>query len=326
MHTSTRTILAVVMTASLAGLAAPAEAHGRQDDGSPGRIAFGRVDPTLDDTVIHVVNPDGSNLRRLIPGPHECPHWSPDGTQIATCGDPTNSATRIIDAATGTSRLLAMPDATLFTACFVWSPDAARLACESFSDTDPGRNGIYSIRTSDGRGLRRITTNPGGDDNPGSYSPDGRQLVFSRSSANGDPLGLFVVRIDGTGLRRLTPPGALVSSTGDWSARANEIVFARQDSPDVHTSMWIIRADGRGLREIRVRGLRCGGSVLDPAAAGCGQPTWSPNGQEVAFAVHVGNSTEHDIYTARTNGRQATQVTSGAVDEGPDWGRSPAGR
>jgi Tol biopolymer transport system component len=48
--------------------------------------------------------------------------------------------------------------------------------------TDPSRNGIYTIRSSDGGGLTRITSHPGGDDNPGDDSPDGKRMVFVRSN------------------------------------------------------------------------------------------------------------------------------------------------
>ncbi|HET9521830.1 MAG TPA: hypothetical protein VFO73_12340, partial [Candidatus Limnocylindrales bacterium] len=47
-----------------------------------GRIVFGRFDPTLGDTVIYAVNPDGSHLVKLRPEVHEGPHWSPDGRRI----------------------------------------------------------------------------------------------------------------------------------------------------------------------------------------------------------------------------------------------------
>jgi Tol biopolymer transport system component len=67
----------------------------------------------------------------------------------------------------------------------VWSPDSKRLACESFGDTDPSRNGIYTIRSSDGAGLTRMTSNPGGDDLPGDYSPQGKRFVFARFDQNG---------------------------------------------------------------------------------------------------------------------------------------------
>jgi hypothetical protein len=40
---------------------------------------------------------------------------------------------------------------------------------------------MYTIRSSDGGGLLRITTNPGGEDDPVDYSPDGTQIAFIRT-------------------------------------------------------------------------------------------------------------------------------------------------
>ena len=107
----------------------------------------------------------------------------------------------LVDVVTGDVRGVATPDPTLELHCdFGWSPDGERLVCEGYGVDDPGRNGIYSVRASDGGGLVRITSNPDGGDIPGDYSPDGTRLVFERF--DGDvPTGMFVVGIadDGAG-------------------------------------------------------------------------------------------------------------------------------
>ena len=48
-------------------------------------------------------------------------------------------------------------------------------ACEGWDDSNPARNGIYTVRASDGGGLTRVTTSPGGGhDVAGDYSGDDR--------------------------------------------------------------------------------------------------------------------------------------------------------
>ena len=169
-----------------------------------GMIAFARLDPGSGETVTYTANPDGSHVHQLVPGFSGFPHWSPDGSEIAVlCCD---RAAVIVDPDTGSFRELAMPDSGLFVACPVWSPDGSRLACGGFGELDPRRTGIYTIRSSDGGGLTRVTSNPGGADEVGSYAPDGKRLVFARTNRDGD-VGIYAVRLNGSGLRRITPPG-----------------------------------------------------------------------------------------------------------------------
>ena len=78
-----------------------------------------------------------------------------------------------------------MPDPELFTGCAIWAPSGKGLACEGNSEVDPTRNGVYTVRASDGKDLTRMTSNPGGIDSPLSYSPDGTQLLLARTKAAG---------------------------------------------------------------------------------------------------------------------------------------------
>ena len=64
-------------------------------------------------------------------------------------------------------------DPTLFNPCGSPSPDGTLLLFETFSE-DGSQNGIHTIRSSDGGGLTQITSNPGGDDVPGSWSSNGK--------------------------------------------------------------------------------------------------------------------------------------------------------
>jgi len=315
------------LVALIAMSATPAAANAPQANG---QILFARFDPLLDDNVIYTVNPDGSHERQVLPLALGCPHWSPDGTRIVTCGGPANSATTLINPDDGSYRLLPMPDPdNLFTACPVMSPDAARLACEGIGQTDPSLNGIYTIRTSDGGGLTRMTSNPGGDDIPGDYSPQGKRLVFARFDRDGDPIALFVVKIDGAGLRQITPTRTIFSGGGggnDWSPQGNEIVFSQRVTPDVRSSLWVVNADGSGLHEIHLQGQPpCGGPISDPTARGCFEPRWSPDGKKIVFGIFTAVA-GRNIYTVNADGTGLTQVTHGDDDILPDWGTHPLTR
>jgi Tol biopolymer transport system component len=328
-----RKLIALGLLAGVAALAAlaamPADAKA---PGPNGRIAFARFDPALDGTVTYTANPDGSGVQQLFSGgPSGAPRWSPDGSQVAilaACTDgEENCALTVVNPDTGTFRQLKMTDPNLFTACIVWSPDSKRLACEGFGEPDPSRNGIYTIRSSDGGGLTRMTSNPGGDDLPGDYSPQGKRLVFARFDQNGDPVGLYVVKTNGSHPRPITPPGTIVSSAGDWSPQGNAILFARRVSADMRNSLWVVHSNGSGLHEIRLQAQpACGGPISAPTSRGCIHPRWSPDGKKIIFSIFTETAAGEveNIYTVNADGTGLTQITThGGADGPPDWGTHP---
>ena len=315
-------LVAVLALALVAIAALPAGAAPRQANG---QIAFARFNPALDDTQLYVVNPDGAG-QRLVEAPTdtaECPSWSPDGTRIATCGGPggLSDSARIWNPDDGSYRVVPNPDpADFFLPCWLWSRDGSRLACEGFGLNDDSLNGIYSIRSSEGGGLVRITSAPGGDDIPGDSSPDGNRMVFLRATLD----ALFVVNTNGTGLKQITPADFGLSSFGSWSPQGNEIVFSRHVTPDVHSSIWVVHADGTGLHEINVQpASACGGANADPNAKGCNSPTWSPNGTKIAFVRSFHNDVDGEVYTVNVDGTGLTQVTNAPGANSPDWGTHP---
>jgi WD40-like Beta Propeller Repeat len=291
--------------------------------GTNGQITFARFNPALGDTQVYVVNPDSTG-QRLVQGPTdigEGPRWFPDGAHIATGGSPAlpGGGSRIINPDDGTFRDIGGQDPGLFNPCGIPSPDGTLLLCETFS-ADGSQNGIHTIRSSDGGGLTPITSVPGGDDIPGGWSPNGKRIVFLRTTVD----ALFVVNTNGTGLKQITPAGLDFSSFGDWSPQGNEIVFSQHVTPDVHSSIWVVHTDGTGLHEINVQpASACGGANADPSALGCNEPTWSPDGTKFAFTRSHNNDVDGEIYTVNVDGTGLTQVTHAPGSGNADWGTHP---
>jgi Tol biopolymer transport system component len=320
------TLRFLVATALMTLTATPAAAKPR---GVNGQIVFGRDDPLLGH-VLYTINPDGSHERRVLPFGLGLPHWSRDGSAIVADATAAGDAAWIIDPDTGTHRALPNPDPAAFDIfpCGVPSPDFERLACGGFGK-DPSLNGIYTVRTSDGGGLRRLTSDTI-EDEIGDYSPDGKRLVYLHFPPEvfaDDPpdfglAGLFVLKVKGTGTRKIAP---CCSSGGSWSPQGNQIVFSwSPPSFQVHSTIWLVHRDGSGLRQVPIPQSFCGGPRADPDARGCVDPVWSPDGRKIVFRLTTpGFGEGGDLYTMNADGTDLTQITQDGDVEFPDWGTHP---
>jgi Tol biopolymer transport system component len=317
-----RKLIVLGLLAALAVLAAlTALPAGAKVAGPNGRIAFAREDPegTDGETYSYTANPDGSDVQPLLPEFHSAfPRWSPDGSEVAvvselgeSCQVSCTGHTVVIDPDSGDYRVLApqgLP--TVGTYCSVWSPDATHFACEGGNDFDSSVNGVYTIRSSDGGGLTRLTDGGGGYDIPIDYSPDGTELVFGRFDVPNRPAkansALFVVALDSGEARRITPWG-FADNAGSWSPDGTKIVFEHFGFP------FVVRPDGTGLRKI---------SLATNQRSGAGDFSWSPDGSRISFLLFT--RAGHGIATAKADGSDVSFVTSSPTfDHMADWGAHP---
>jgi Tol biopolymer transport system component len=311
----------VVLAFLAAGIAAlfaiPAAANPR---GTNGKIVTGGFNTALGQDQVYSVDPDGSDFTLLVEGNNSSAgQWSYDGSRITVGNDVLGQAIFDFDTGVLTSLDLGAQYPDLFLPCPVWSPDDKRLACEGGSLTDPSLNGIYTVRSSDGGGLQRVTSDPGGDC-PSDYSPNGKRIVFERWSVG----EFFTVKLDGSGLRQITPDGmTLTECNGSWSPQGNEILFsAHVPNADYRSTTWVVHSDGTGLRQIPIPG--CGGPFSDPTSISCFSPSWSPDGQKIVF-VRLPAGGQRDLYTVNADGSDLFQVTNTPEIEegGGDWGTHP---
>jgi len=276
-----------------------------------GLILYGDWDPETQRADWHTVRPDGSQIRDL--GLRTtCAVWFPDGNEILITDD-TSSRDRgplrpaIVDPDGSNLRLLGAtrnPDLNL--GCGDVSPDGTRLALEGFGQGDePGLDGIYTVRASDGGGLTRLLQGPVA---PPRYSPDGTRLSFFDTKEGVSPTGsgaLFVMRADGTDLRRITPWGFAFDDHA-WSPDGEWIVFQRP-----YGQVYLVHSDGSGLHRVPIQ---------LPAGAGGLNPSWSPDGEWIVFSLQRDERAE--IYLIRPDGTGLRRVTGalGAQAQHPDWG------
>jgi hypothetical protein len=312
-------LIGVVAIAAIAAMSATSAAA--QPRGTNGKIVTGSTNLVTGEEQVYTVDPDGTD-QQLVADNSETGQWSPDGTRIALglacCGQ------GILNFDTGLFTPLHLDTLypNLFLGCGVWSPDGARLACEG-GFIDPTLQGVYTLRSSDGGDLQQITSNPGGDDCPSDYSPNGKRIIFTRASDT--VYALFTVKLDGSGLRQITPPGMDFNfCNGSWSPQGNEILFsAHVPNGDYRSTTWVVHSDGTGLRQIPIPG--CGGLFSDPTSVSCFNSTWSPDGQKIIFARTSGATGQRDLYIVNADGSGLFQLThTPDIDEDvPYWGTHP---
>jgi Tol biopolymer transport system component len=295
---TSRPSVSPTIAADLSPTASPAPVPG-------GRLAYGRF--SQDGTHAFTSNTDGTDEKMLVPSIAEGPRFSPDGRHLSVVVQSPQGLLFVgLVKPDGSGYMrLASPDPTLMLGCFAWSPDASRLACEGWDDSNAARNGIYTVRASDGGGLSRVTTSPGaGHDVPWDYSPDGRQIVFLRDNlVDEEHNTLMVVNVDGSDPRVLTDRKVGLASR--WSPDGKMILT------ESGGSLLLVPVDGGQPISIRIDAY---------SAVKATRGAWSPDGTWIVFSRVT--STGEDISIMRKDGTNLHPVTDtpGQDEEFGEWG------
>lgn len=300
-------LMAIVLVSCAAPAKSPATVPGQNTAANSGsRLLFSRfIEATHTFTGMYSSLADGSAETSIpLPGPEGGGRLSYSGKEIAVMTILTDGrvSTAILAPDGKVLRVLEIPDSTLNVSCTIWARDDNRLACEAWDDANPSRNGIYSVRASDGGDLQRLTTPPAGKhDLPGDFSPDG-QFVFKRHTGDEGPGPLMLVGAGG-GEPKLLYDGPM-EDPGRFSPDGLSVVTSSNGR------LLVINLEGTVVHEISI-----------DANYYLFGPVWSPDGSRIAFSMDKVRGPFADVFTSLPDGSDLQQVTNTVENEiGVDWG------
>jgi len=122
----------------------------------------------------------------------------------------------------------------------------------------------------DGSELRRLTDTPGYDAE-GSYSPDGKQIVFC-SQRDGN-LELWIMDADGANPRKLTNAPGCYNGGPFFSPDGKRVIFRADRQRKDELQIFVIDADGTGERQ------------LTDIAGVAWAPYWHPDGKHIIYTA-----------------------------------------
>jgi TolB protein len=179
-----------------------------------------------------------------------------------------------------------------------YSPDGAKITWQ--------RNDNIWVMDADGTGQERLTSGLADDRTP-AFSPDGREVAFSRSPPGEDDAGIWVKKLKGgEDAKRITAENGGYEEYGPvFGPDGGRIAFARAKSRPgcadciVKSELATVRPDGTGLKVL-----------THTPSAEPDSPDWSPDGRKLVFALSAGLAGPVRIQTIKADGTNRRTVAA----------------
>jgi TolB protein len=295
-------ILALVAALLLAGSRRPAPPFGLAQ---PGLIAVDTADGLV------LARGDGSDRRVLVPadGQIVSPTWSRDGLWLAFWNRDEDSGPWQLEivAEDGSQRMRLAENVSLISresslsqpSNITWSPDSRRMA---FAADANGGSAIYVVDRTVPGAVRVV--DPALKAIDPAWAPDGASIAFQSELDQ----TLHVVAPDGSGERRLGwLDGTMLWPEWAPDGRAVVVTAFQNDNVDIFT----VSADGSVVTNVS----------NDPADEF--SPSWSPDGERIAWGRSTGEGTRAHIVVANVDGSGQVVLPDLADLAPPVW--SPDG-
>lgn len=234
---------------------------------------------------IFVMDLDSGKFRRVSPGVGKttCSFFSPDGKKIIFASshlDPDAKAKY-----EGELKLREEEKRTRTRRRYVW-------------DFDPFME-IFEANP-DGTGIKRLTDSKGYDAE-GSYSPDGKQIVFCSNRSGDENLELYIMDADGSNVRKLTNAPKCYNGGPFFSPDGKKVIFRSDRKKKDHLQLYVINSDGTGER-----------ALTDDLNWVHWAPYWAKDGKHIIYtaADHgVAGRPNYDLYWMNIDTGKKVRVT-----------------
>jgi len=183
------------------------------------------------------------------------------------------------------------------------SPDGSKVA---FTSWVKGQPAIFVFSVDPVRDLRYYNQ-AASVNQAGSFTPDGKQIVYASSAGTGRCCRIFAANLDGTGFRPISSSSSIEVEPKVNPKTGRDIVFSSGRSGP--QQVYRMSMDGSDLER------------LTPGTGEASNASWHPDGQRIAFAWTQGYATgAFNIFTMNVATKEYVQLTHGdGKNENPSW-------
>ena len=192
------------------------------------------------------------------------------------------------------------PDA--FASWESWSADGKLIVFEEFRP--PDYLGQLWVMNADGSNQHLVFMEQTANEDRPSFSADGRSILFSRCPVDlADTCAIYRVSLQGSNLTQISPQQVGIADVSAvYSSDGSFIALATLSRDGILARIAVMGANGSKFR------------TITPAPISGARPTWSPQGDQIAFQTHCCNPQNQEIWLVKPDGSDLHALTHNGKD------------